>query len=88
MPPCVTQQKSVAWSRQVWTLSSFKLSRQLLTNDLNQVLSVSLLMTAPTALTKEGLFELTRWPLLTQAVSLSFAETSKVPDCSQVKGQN
>ena len=40
---------------QVWSLSSFKASRQLLTNDLNQVSSFSLLMTASTALTNEGL---------------------------------
>ena len=40
---------------QVWSLSSFKVSCQLLTNDLNEVASVSLLMTASTALAKEGL---------------------------------
>ena len=45
---------------QVWSLSSLKVSRQLSTNDLNQVSSVSLLMTSSTALTNEGLFELTR----------------------------
>ena len=44
--------------RQVWSLSSFKVSRQLLTNDSNQVSSVSLLMTSSTALANEGLFEL------------------------------
>ena len=37
-------------SVQVWSLSRFEVSRQLLTNDLNQVSSVSLLMTASTAL--------------------------------------
>ena len=47
--------------QQVWSLSSFKVSRQL-SNDLNQVSSVSLLMTSSTALTNEGLFELTRHP--------------------------
>ena len=41
---------------QVWSLSSFKVSRQLLTNDLNEVLSFSLLMTSLTALTNKGLF--------------------------------
>ena len=41
---------------QVWSLSSFKVSRQLLTNDLNHVSSVSLLMTASTALANKGLF--------------------------------
>ena len=43
-------------SMQVWSLSSFKVSRQLLTNDLNHVSSVSLLMTASTALANKGLF--------------------------------
>ena len=71
--------------KQVWSLSSFKVSRQLLTNDLNQVSSVSLLMTSSTALANEGLFELTRRPSLTRAVSSSFAETTEEPGCSQVK---
>ena len=53
--------------------------------ELNQVLSVSLLMSALTALTNEGLFELTRRPLLTWAVLSSFAETTEEPGCSQVK---
>ena len=51
-----------AWNAlrtQVWSLSSFKVSRQLLMNDLNQVSSVSLLVTASTAFANEGLFELT-----------------------------
>ena len=61
---------------QVWSLSSFEISCQLLTNDLNQVSSVSLLMTASMALANEGLFELTRRPSLTRAVLLSFAETT------------
>ena len=45
----------VPW--QAWSLSSFKVSRLLLTNDLNQVSPVSLLMTAI-----KGLFELTLRP--------------------------
>ena len=45
---------------QVWSLSSFEVGCQLLTNDLNQVSSVSLLMTSSTALANEGLFELTQ----------------------------
>ena len=44
----------------VWSLSSFKVSGQLLTKDLNQVSSFSLLMTSSTALPNEGLLELTR----------------------------
>ena len=70
---------------QVESLTSFKVSRQLLMNDLNQVSSVSLLMTSSTALANEGLFELTRRPSLTRAVSLSLAETTEAPGCSQVK---
>merc|ERR1711923_572986 len=70
---------------QVWSLSSFKVSRQLLANDLHQVSSVSLLMTSLLALANEGLFELTRRPSLTRAVLLSFAETTEEPGCSQVK---
>ena len=70
---------------QVRSLSTFKVSRQLLTNDLNQVSSISLLMTSSSALANEGFFELTRRPLMTQAVSLSFAETIEEPGCSQVK---
>ena len=72
--------------QQVWSLSSFKVSHQLLMNDLNHVWSVSLLMTASTALANEGDFEPTRSPLLTRAVSLSFAETTEEPGCCQVKG--
>ena len=49
---------------QVWSLSSFKVSRQLLINDLNQVLYFSLLTTAWTALAKEDFFELTHSILL------------------------
>ena len=70
---------------QVWSLSSFEVSRQLLTNGLNQVSSVSLLMTSSTALANKGLFELTLCPSLTLAFSLSFGETTKEPGCSQVK---
>ena len=47
---------------QAWSLSSFKVSRQLLTNDLNQASSVFLLMTYSTALTNIGLFGLTWRP--------------------------
>ena len=75
----------VWWKLQVWRLSSFEVSCQLLTTDLNQVLSVSLLMTSSTALTNQGLYELTPLPLLTWAVLLSFAETTDEPGCSQVK---
>ena len=73
----------LAW--QVWSLSSFKVSCQLLKNDLNRVSSVSLLMTVSTALANKGLFELTRRPSLTRAVSSSFAETTEEPGCRQVK---
>ena len=59
-------------------LASFK-------ENLSQVSSVSLLMTSSTALANEGLFELTRRPSLTRAVSSSFAETTEEPGCSQVK---
>ena len=47
---------------QVWSLSRFKVSCRLITNDLDQVSPVSLLMTALTALANEGLFEQTRRP--------------------------
>ena len=53
--------------------------------NLNQVLSDSLPMTSLTALANEWLFELTRRPLLTQAVWLSLAETAEEPGCRQVK---
>ena len=53
--------------------------------NLNEVSSVSLLMTASTALANQGLFELTRRPSLTRAVSLSFAETTEELGRSQVK---
>ena len=62
-------------------LASFK-------ENLNQVSSVSLLMTSSTALANEGLFELTRPPLLTLAVSLSLVKTTEEPGCSQVKRLN
>ena len=45
--------------------------------NLNQVSSVSLLMTSSTALVNKGLFELTRSSLLACAVLLFFAETPK-----------
>ena len=83
--PNVSVPTAIHRSNQVWSLSSFKVSCQLLTNDLNQVSSVSLLMTSSTALANEGLFELTRRPSLTRAVSSSFAETTEEPGCSQVK---
>ena len=44
---------------QVWSLSSFKVSCQLLMNDLNQDLPVYLLLTPSTFLSNKGLFELT-----------------------------
>ena len=69
---------------QVGSLSSSKVSRQLLMNDLNQVSSISLLMTASTALANKGLFELTRRPSLAR-VSLSFEEINEEPGCCQVK---
>ena len=72
-------------SFQVWSLSSFKASCQLLKNDLIRVSSVSLLMTSSTALANEELFELTLCPSLTQAISLSFAETTEESECCQVK---
>ena len=70
---------------QAWSLSRFKVSRQLPMNDLNYVSSVSFIMTASTALANEGLFELTQLPSLTRAISLSLEETTEVPGCSQVK---
>ena len=70
---------------QVWSLSSFEVSRQVSRNDLNQISSVSLLMISLTALANEGLFDLTRHPWLIRAMSLSFAETIEEPGYSQVK---
>ena len=70
---------------QVWSLSSFKVNRQLLTNDMNQVWSVSLLMTSLTDLANEGLSELTQRPSLTWAVSSSSAETTEGPGFFLVK---
>ena len=69
---------------QEWSLSSFKVSRQLFANDLDQVSFVSLLMTSSTAHAKEGHFEFTRRNLLTGAVS-SFVETIEEPGCCLVK---
>ena len=63
---------------QVWSLSGLKVSWQVLRNNFSQVSSVSLLMTASTALANEGLFELTRRPSLTRAVSSSFAEGTRL----------
>ena len=53
--------------------------------NLNQVSSASLLMTASGDLSNERFIELTRRPSLTQAVLSSFAETTEDPGCSQVK---
>ena len=50
---------------QVWSLSSFEVSCQLLMNYLSQVSSISVQMTSSTALANEGLFELTWHPSLT-----------------------
>ena len=69
---------------QVWSLSRFELSCQLLMNEVNQVLFVYLLITCSQALANEGLLELTRRPLLTGAVS-ALAETPKESGCSQVE---
>ena len=52
--------------------------------NLNQVSSVSMLMTASPALAI-GLFELTQCPSLTRAVWLSFAETMEESGYSLVK---
>ena len=72
-------QKNIVESiTQVWSLSGLKVSWQVLRENLNQVSSVSLLMTSSTALANKGLFELTRRPSLTRAVS-SFAETTEEP---------
>ena len=65
--------------KQVWSLSSFEGSRQLLTNDFNQVSSVSLHIHSSTAVAKKGLFEMTRRPSLTRAVLLPLAETTEEP---------
>ena len=65
--PSISRNQATS-SVQVGSLSSSKVSRQLSTNDLFHFSSVSLLMTASTALANKGLFELTRRPLLTQAV--------------------
>ena len=65
---------------QVWSLKSFKVSRQLLMNDKDQVSSVALLMTSSTALANEGLFELTLCLLVDTG-----AETAEEPGCSQGK---
>ena len=61
----------------VGSLSSFKVSCQVLMNDLNQVLSVSLLMTSSMALANEGLFELTLRPSLTWSVLSLLVETTE-----------
>ena len=50
--------------------------------NLNQVSSISLLMTSSMALANKGLFELTLRQSLTQAVTMSFAETTKESGCT------
>ena len=73
---------------QVWSLSGFRLSCALcaratsVKKNLNQVSSASLLMTSSAA--SNVFCELTLRPLI-QAVSLSFAKTTKESGCSQVK---
>ena len=57
-----------------------------MTNDLNQVSSVSLFMTSLIALANEGLFELTHRPSLTRAILLSFVETTEGPGCGMWTG--
>ena len=76
-PAAVLSPESEGVQQQVWSLSSFKVSRQLLTNYLNQVSSVSWLRTSSMALANEGLLELTQRPSLAWAVLLSFAKTTK-----------
>ena len=51
--------------------------------NLNQVLSVSLLMTSSTVLANVGLFELPRRPLLTRAVSSSRPVSRKGTESAQ-----
>ena len=70
---------------QVWSLSSIEVSCELLTNDLNEVSSVSLFMTSLTPLAKKWLFELTQQPSLTWAVSLTFSKPTEEPGCSGEK---
>ena len=55
----VTVRDVNAEQNQVWSLSSFEVIHQPLTNDLNQVLSVFLLVISSTALANNGLHELT-----------------------------
>ena len=49
---------------------------------MNHVSSVSLVMTASTALANGGLFEMTRHPSLSRAILLPFIETTEEPGCS------
>ena len=57
--------------------TKFKVSRQVLTIGLNQVSSVSLLNDFLDGLPTKGFIELTRRPVLTQAVSMLFAVTTE-----------
>ena len=59
-------EETTCWARgqQVWSLPSSEVSCQLLTNDLNQVSSVSTLLTSSTSLVNKELFELTLRTLL------------------------
>merc|ERR1711951_191978 len=92
------QRNSSGWTRtsdllNVWLtpgMVTIKLESELASfkEDLNQVSSVSLLMTSSPALANVGLFELTRRPSLTRAVSSSFAETTEEPGRRQVNCQN
>ena len=72
---------------QVWSQSSFERSYQLLTNDLNQVSSVSLLMTFLMALANEGLFELSRRPSF-EEIYLAFSTQTVVPVGVQILVSN
>ena len=50
------QYKTHCQAKQVWSISSCKVTCQLATNDLNQVSSVSLLITSSAGLANEGFF--------------------------------
>ena len=64
----------------VWSLSSVAVSCQLLTKDLNQVSSVSLLVTSPMALANQELFELTWHPSFTWAILSPFTRNQGVAE--------
>ena len=78
-------QLSLPWAKAGMVTIKFVSELASFQENLNQVSSVSLLMASSPALANEGLFELTRRPSLTRAVSLSFAETTEEPGFSQVK---